>query len=191
MFYVIGSDKTKSGSASYSSCQQNQRRGGAVRHFRCTDTVSDETDLWWNIGIQLCHHYTDTSLIRQVSECLSLYSEFQRAIFNGIRKRSLYWLGHLEAIYQRVLENFLLIPPEKTFTFVPGAGNFLSSGSRWESHFVHNLPQMVASENELFMRASAAIFPWSSSKNASLGGYHWERFFLRVLPKTPIPSATT
>ena len=24
--------------------------------------------------------------------------------------------------------------------------------------FVHNLPQMVASENELFMRASAAIF---------------------------------
>ena len=35
------------------SRQQNQRRGGAVRHFRCTDTVSDETDLWWNIGIQL------------------------------------------------------------------------------------------------------------------------------------------
>ena len=46
MFYVIGSEESKSGSASYSSRQQNQRRGGAVRHFRCTDTVSDETDLF-------------------------------------------------------------------------------------------------------------------------------------------------
>ena len=53
MFYVIGSENPKSGSALYSSRQQNQRRGGAVRHFRCADTVSDETDLWWNIGIQL------------------------------------------------------------------------------------------------------------------------------------------
>ena len=107
MFYVIGSENSKSGSAFYSSCQQNQRRGGADRHFRRADTVSDETDLWWNIGIQLYHHYTDTSLIRQVSECLSLYSEFQRAIFNGDRKRSLYWLGHLGAIYQRVWGKFL------------------------------------------------------------------------------------
>ena len=113
MFYVIGSENSKSGSAFYSSCQQNQRRGGAVRHFRCTDTVSDETDLWWNIGIQLCHHYTDTSLIRQVSECLSLYSEFQRAVFNGSRKRSLYWLGHLGAIYQRVLENIFIYLQKK------------------------------------------------------------------------------
>ena len=75
------------------------------------------TDLWWNIGIQLCHHYTDTSLIRQVSECLSLYSEFQRAVFNGIRKRSLYWLGHLGAIYQRVwgmiFENSLIYLQKK------------------------------------------------------------------------------
>ena len=110
MFYVIGSENSKSGSASYSSRQQNQRRGGAVRHFRCTDTVSDETDLWWNIGIQLCHHYTDTSLIRQVSECLSLYSEFQKAVFDGGQKRSLYWLGHLGAIYQRVLEKILKTP---------------------------------------------------------------------------------
>ena len=130
MFYVIGSENSKSGSASYSSRQQNQRRGGAVRRFRCADTVSDETDLWWNIGIQLFHHYTDTSLIRQDSQCLSLYSEFQRAIFNGSRKRSLYWLGHLGAIYQRVLEKFLHLPPEKTFRFVPSAGNFISSGSR-------------------------------------------------------------
>ena len=114
MFYVIGSENSKSGSAFYSSCQQNQRRGGAVRHFRCTDTVSDETNLWWNIGIQLLcsgdplyHHYTDTSFMRQDCEALPLYSEFQRAIFNGIRKRSLYWLGHLGAIYQWVLEKIL------------------------------------------------------------------------------------
>ena len=32
--------------------------------------------------------------------------------------------------WEEVLENFLHIPPEKTFRFVPGAGNFLSSGSR-------------------------------------------------------------
>lgn len=50
---------------------------------------------------------------------VSLYSEFQRLFFNGSRKRSLYWLGHLGAIYQRVLENNLYIPPEKTFTFAP------------------------------------------------------------------------
>ena len=162
MFYVIGSENSKSGSASYSSCQQNQGRGGAVRHFRCTDTVSDETDLWWNIGIQLYHHYTDTSLIRQVSESLSLYSEFQKAIFNGDRKRFLYWLGHLEAIYQRVLENFLHIPPEKTFRFVPSAGNFLSSGSRWEKLFVHSCSQMVANKNEFFTRALAANFQKTS-----------------------------
>ena len=58
-------------------------------------------------GLPLYHHYTDTSLIRQDSECLSLYSEFQRAVFNGIEKRFLYWLGHLGAIYQRVLEKIL------------------------------------------------------------------------------------
>ena len=75
-------------------------------------------------GSPLCHHYTDTSLIGQVSECLLLYSEFQRAIFNGIRKRSLYRLGHLGAIYQRVLENNLHIPPEKTSTFVPCTEEF-------------------------------------------------------------------
>ena len=154
MFYVIGSENSKSGSAFYSSRQQNQRRSGAVRHFRCADTVSDETDLWWNIGIQLCHHYTDTSLIRQVSECLSLYSEFQRAVFNGIRKRSLYWLGHLGAIYQRVLGKIL-----KT----------LSSSSRWERLFVHSPSQMVAGETKLFMRASSAIF-----QNVSPSGSRWD-----------------
>ena len=79
LFYVIVSEKSKSGPAFCSSRQQNQRRGEAVWYFRCTDTVSGDYDLWWNIGIQLCHHYTDTSLIRQVSESLSLYSEFQKA----------------------------------------------------------------------------------------------------------------
>ena len=70
--------------------------------------------------------YTDTSLIRQVSECLSLYSEFQRAVFNGIRKRSLYWLGHLEAVYQRIFEGFLHIPPEETFKLAPYLTYFLT-----------------------------------------------------------------
>lgn len=145
MFYVIGSENSKSGSASYSSRQQNHGRGGAARHFRCADTVSDETDLWWNIGIQLLcssnplyHHYTDTSLIRQDSECLSLYSEFQRAIFNGIRKRSLYWLGHLAPIIDGMANTFWNrphIPPEKAFIFEPCAGDFLSSGSRRERYF--------------------------------------------------------
>ena len=70
MFYVIGSENSKSGSASYSSRQQNQRRGGAVRHFRCTNTVSDKSDshkICLNILIQfLCvdklprHHYTNS-----------------------------------------------------------------------------------------------------------------------------------
>lgn len=73
MFYVIGSEKSKSGSALYSSCQQNQRRGRAVRYFRYTDTVSDEptnyVSIWSNISIQLlcsgvplCHYYTDNVL---------------------------------------------------------------------------------------------------------------------------------
>ena len=97
MFYVIGSEKSKSCSAFYSSRQQNQRRGGAVRHFRCTDTVSCEptnyVSIWSNISIQLlcsgdplCHYYTDNVLCRQGYEALSLYSEFQKANFNGCRK---------------------------------------------------------------------------------------------------------
>lgn len=49
MFYVIGSEKSKSGSAFYSSRQQKQRRGGAVRYFRCTDIVSDDSDLCFNL----------------------------------------------------------------------------------------------------------------------------------------------
>ena len=143
MFYVIGSENSKSGSASYNSRQQNQRRGGAVRRFRCADTVSDKTDLWWNklfsflcSGDPLYHHYTDTSLIRQDSECLSLYSEFQRAKINGSRKRSFYWLGHLGAIYQRVLKTIFMYLQKKhshshpvrkiSFQVIAGEKRFLS-----------------------------------------------------------------
>jgi len=127
MFYVIGSENSKSGSASYGSRQQNQRRGGAVRYFRCTDTVSDEPTYGGTLvfsclcsRLPLCHHYTDTSLIRQDCKGLSLYSEFQRAVFNGIRKRSLYWLVHLGANYQRSGKRFLktvLIYPQKKQSF--------------------------------------------------------------------------
>jgi len=46
MFYVIGSEDQSRVLLSYCSRQQNQRRSGAVRHFRCTDTVSDKTDLF-------------------------------------------------------------------------------------------------------------------------------------------------
>ena len=57
MFYVIGSEDQSRVLLSYCSRQQNQRRGGAVRNFRCTDTVSDEptnyVSIWSNISIQL------------------------------------------------------------------------------------------------------------------------------------------
>ena len=140
MFYVIGSEDQSRVLLSYCSRQQNQRRGGAVRYFsehRIRVGQTRHFSIWSNIfiqllcsGVPLCHYYTDTSLIRQASECLSLYLEFQRAKINGIRKRSLYWLGHLGVIYQRVLENNLHIPPEKTFTFAPSTENFFSSDSR-------------------------------------------------------------
>ena len=110
MFYVIGSENSKSGSAFYSSRQQNQRRGGAVRYFRCTDTVSDEPtySIWSNSlfsclcsGEPLCHYYTDNVICRQGCEVLSSYSEFQKAKFNQSRKNYLYLLGHLMKKNQR------------------------------------------------------------------------------------------
>ena len=70
MFYVIGSEKSKSGSVSYSSCQQNQRLGGAVRHFRCTDTVSDKSDshkICLNILIQFLYGETFHDIIIQTA----------------------------------------------------------------------------------------------------------------------------
>jgi len=89
---------------------------------------------------------------------VSLYSEFQRAIFNGIRKRSLYWLGHLGSIYQRVLKTIFIYLQKKHSHSYLVQKNFLSSGSRWERRFVHSRSQIVAAETKLFMRASAAIF---------------------------------
>jgi len=109
-------------------------------------------------GSPLCHHYTDTSLIRQDSECLSLYSEFQRAKINGIRKRSLYSLGHLEANYQRFLKTIFIYLQKKYLHSYLAQENFRSGGSQGEQYFVHSRFQMVAGETKLFMRASAAIF---------------------------------
>jgi len=79
-FYVIVSENSKSCSAFYSSRQQNQRCYGAVRYFLCTDTVRMKSThggtfvfSYFFSGSSLCHRYTYTSLVRQVSECLSLY----------------------------------------------------------------------------------------------------------------------
>lgn len=49
MFYVIGSENSKSGSAFYNSRQQNQRRGGAVRYFRSVPMLCrmKPTSLLW------------------------------------------------------------------------------------------------------------------------------------------------
>ena len=78
MFYVIGSENSKSGSAFYSSRQQNQRRGGAVRHFRCTDTVSDEptyggTLVFSCATIIQIHHLSVKFL--NVSHCIRNFKE--------------------------------------------------------------------------------------------------------------------
>ena len=74
MFYVIGSENSKSGSAFYNSRQQNQRRGGAVRYFQCTDTVSDNSDshkICLNILIFSCPQrstrYTNIIQMRAIS----------------------------------------------------------------------------------------------------------------------------
>ena len=133
-------------------------------------------------GLPLHHYYTDTSLIRQDSECLSLYSEFQKAIFNGSRKISFCWLGHLGVIYQRVYKNFLHIPPEKTFTFAPCTEEFTFKWSRWETLFVHSCFQMVAGETKLFMRASSAIF-----QNVSSSGSRWDWRFGEWSQKKTLP----
>ena len=96
MFYVIGSENSKSGSAFYSSRQQNQRRGGAVRYFseyRIRVGQTRHFSIWSNSlfsclcgGEPLCHYYTDNAICRQGCEVLLLYSEFQKAKFNRCRK---------------------------------------------------------------------------------------------------------
>ena len=56
-------------------------------------------------GVPLCHYYTDNVLCRQGCKVLSLYSEFQKANFNGYEKSSLYLLGHFQEKYQRAKNN--------------------------------------------------------------------------------------
>lgn len=77
MFYVIGSEESKSGSASYNSCRQNQRRGGADRHFRYTDTVSDHSDylsICLNISIFSCPQRSTryTNILQTKSEFIKI-----------------------------------------------------------------------------------------------------------------------
>ena len=78
IFYVIGSENSKSGSVSYSSRQQNQRRGGAVRYFRCTDTVSDNSDshkICLNILIfNFCVDKLSTTLLYKQRPLLSRFA---------------------------------------------------------------------------------------------------------------------
>ena len=109
-------------------------------------------------GLPLYHNYTDTSLIRQDSECLSLYSEFQRTKINGSRKSSLYWLGHLAANYQRSGKHFLktaLIYLQKKLSF---------------SYLVQKISfQVVAVENALFMSAFAIIDNLFTFHQGSIG----------------------
>ena len=100
MFYVIGSEKSKSGSASYSSRQQNQRRGGAVRYFQCTDTVSDKTDLHkicLNIYIQLLAVSNHLQLLYRQRHRLSIFAHEILAI-------------ELYLFYEQGRQHFLLSP---------------------------------------------------------------------------------
>lgn len=97
------------------------------------------------------HHLSVKFL--NVSHCIRNFKEQ----FSTGSKKDPYWLGHLGAVYQRILEKILKTP---------------SSSSRWERHFVHSRSQMVAEETKLFMRASSAIF-----QNVSPSGSRWDLHF--------------
>ena len=100
MFYVIGSEKSKSGSASYSSRRQNQWRGGAVRHFRCTDTVSDKSDshkICLNTYIQLLAVSNRLQLLYRQRHRLSRFAHEIVAI-------------ELYLFYEQGRQHFLLSP---------------------------------------------------------------------------------
>ena len=169
MFYVIGSEiqsrvllstapanRTKGVVEQFGTsgvpipCRMKPTYGGTlVFSFLCS-------------GLPLYHHYTDTSLIRQDSECLSLYSEFQRTKINGSRKSSLYWLGHLAANYQRSGKHFLktaLIYLQKKLSF---------------SYLVQKISfQVVAVENALFMSAFAIIDNLFTFQDVFPSGSRW------------------
>lgn len=129
MFYVIGFKNSKSGSASYSSRQQNQRHGGAVRHFRCTNTVSDKSDshkICLNILIQfLCvdklprHHYTNSDTDCQ---CLAIGTVIGRFLLSKISvelKRDLHPIGAQVPLaifgYSSMTSNITRAPSLKLF----------------------------------------------------------------------------
>ena len=104
-------------------------------------------------------------------QALSLYSEFQRAIVNGNRKRSLYWLGHLDANYQRVGQRIL-----KTVLIYLQKKLSISHPAR-EISF-----QVVAGETKLFMRSSSTIF-----QNVSPSGSRWDWLFGECFQKKSLP----
>ena len=86
MFYAIGSEDQSRVLFSSCSRQQNQRRGGAVRHcseHRIRVGQTQHFSIWSNSlfsclcsGEPLCHYYTYNVLCRQGCETFSLYSEF-------------------------------------------------------------------------------------------------------------------
>ena len=95
MFYVIGSENQ---SRVLLHTAPANRTKGVVERFGTSGVptpcrIKPTYSIWSNISIQLlcsgvprCHYYTYNVLSRQVCKTLSLYSEFQKAIFNGCRK---------------------------------------------------------------------------------------------------------
>ena len=114
MFYEIGSEDQSRVLLSYCSRQQNQRRSGAVRHFRCTDTVSGRPDISQYgrtvysvvyvaanrcaIIIQIMCHAV------KVASPLTIF-EIPKGKFQRLQKNSLYLLGRFQEKYQRAKNN--------------------------------------------------------------------------------------
>ena len=96
MFYVIGSEDQSR--VLLSTAPANRTKGvveqfGIFVAYRCCVGLFRLHYYGSNIfiqflcsGVPLCHYYTDNVLCRQGCKTLSLYSEFQKANFNGCRK---------------------------------------------------------------------------------------------------------
>ena len=96
MFYVIGSEDQSR--VLLRTAPANRTKGvveqfGIFVAYRCCVGLLRLHYYGSNIfiqflcsGVPLCHYYTDTVLCRQGCEAISLYSEFQKANFNGCRK---------------------------------------------------------------------------------------------------------
>ena len=96
MFYVIGSEDQSR--VLLHTAPANRTKGvveqfGIFVAYRCCVGLLRLHYYGSNIfiqllcsGVPLCHYYTDNLLCRQGCEALSLYSEFQKANFNGCRK---------------------------------------------------------------------------------------------------------